>query len=129
MKLANVRVLHGDARPLIEAMQDGSLAGLYVLFPDPWPKARHFKRRIVSPWFLDEAARLLRSGARLRIASDVDDYISWTLMHARRARDLEWTAERAEDWRVRPADWPATRYEAKAAREARRPVYLEFRRR
>ncbi|MEQ1930418.1 MAG: tRNA (guanosine(46)-N7)-methyltransferase TrmB, partial [Parvularculaceae bacterium] len=72
--LENVRIHFGDARPLMEALPSGALSRMFVLFPDPWPKKRHFKRRVVSPWFLQEAARLLKSGGRLRVASDIDDY-------------------------------------------------------
>lgn len=127
--LGNVRVLHGDGRPLVEALPDGCLDRLYVLHPDPWPKKRHYKRRIVSPWLFAQAARLIRSGGEFRIASDIDDYIRWTLMHARRAPDFEWTATRRSDWTDRPDDWPQTRYEAKALREGRTPTYLVFLRR
>jgi tRNA (guanine-N7-)-methyltransferase len=127
--LANVRVHHGDARPLLEAAPSSRFARIYALYPDPWPKRRHFKRRLASPWFFAEAARLLIRGGELRIASDVPDYVRWTLMHARRAAEFEWTAERADDWRVRPDDWPPTRYEAKALRDGRTPAYLRFRRR
>lgn len=127
--LENIRIHFGDARPLIEALPDASLSRIFVLHPDPWPKKRHFKRRMVSPWFFAEAARLLKGGGLLRIASDIPDYVRWTLMHARDAEEFEWTAERADDWRLRPADWPETRYEAKARKEGRLPAYLEFRRR
>jgi tRNA (guanine-N7-)-methyltransferase len=126
--LRNIRVHFGDARPLMEMLPDASLGRLFVLHPDPWPKKRHFKRRMISPWFFEEAARLLQSGGELRIASDIPDYIRWTLMHARAAPQFEWTAERAAQWKDRPDDWPRTRYEAKAIREGRRPAYLVFRR-
>lgn len=127
-KLGNVRIHFGDARPLLEALPAASLARLYVLHPDPWPKKRHFKRRMISPWFFAEAARLLKSGGTLRVASDIRDYIRWTLMHAQNAAEFEWTAERAADWKTRPEDWPQTRYEAKSRREGRTPAYLVFRR-
>ncbi|MFN3959482.1 MAG: tRNA (guanosine(46)-N7)-methyltransferase TrmB [Parvularculaceae bacterium] len=127
--LANIRIRHGDARPLLEALPAGSLARIYVLHPDPWPKRRHAKRRIISPWFFNEAARVLRAGGALRVASDIPDYVRWTLMHAQNADAFDWTAERADDWRLRPDDWPQTRYEAKARREGRPPAYLVFRRR
>ena len=125
--LQNVRIHHGDARPLIEGLPDGSLTRIYVLHPDPWPKKRHHKRRMISPWFFTEAARLLKAGGELRVASDIRDYIRWTLMHARNAAAFEWTAEKAVDWKERPADWPQTRYEAKSLREGRTPAYLVFR--
>ncbi len=126
--LENVRIHHGDARPLMEALPDAGLARIYVLHPDPWPKKCHHKRRMISPWFFAEAARLLRPGGELRVASDIRDYIRWTLMHAQNAPDFEWTAKRAADWKQRPEDWPQTRYEAKSLREGRTPSYLVFRR-
>lgn len=126
--LSNIRVHHGDARPLIEALPSGAFSRIFVLHPDPWPKKRHYKRRMISPWFFIEAARLLKSGGALRVASDIPDYVRWTLMHAQQAPAFEWTATRAADWRERPADWPQTRYEAKAIKEGRPPAYLEFRR-
>lgn len=127
-KLDNVRVHHGDVRPLLEALPDGALSKLFVLHPDPWPKKRHHKRRMISPWFFEEAARLLRKGGELRVASDIRDYIRWTLMHAQHAHEFEWAAECASDWKTRPGDWPQTRYEAKSLREGRTPAYLVFRR-
>lgn len=127
-QLENIRIHFGDARPLMEALPAGALHRLFLLHPDPWPKKRHHKRRMVSDWFFQEAARLLKSGGELRIASDIPDYVAWTLMHARGAPDFEWTAERADDWRVRPDDWPQTRYETKARGEGRPPAYLIFRR-
>ena len=126
--LENVRIHFGDARPLMEALPDASLSRIFVLHPDPWPKKRHYKRRMISPWFFEESARLLKSGGELRVASDIEDYVRWTLMHAQNAKDFEWTAMRADDWRVRPDDWPQTRYEAKSLREGRKPAYLVFRR-
>ncbi len=127
--LSNIRILHGDARPLIEALSDGALSRIFVLHPDPWPKKRHYKRRMISPWFLEQSARLLKSGGQLRVASDIPDYVRWTLMHAQSAVGIEWMAEKADDWRVRPDDWPQTRYEAKTLKEGRAPAYLSFQRR
>lgn len=125
-KLTNVRILHGDARPLMEALPDGTLERIFVLHPDPWPKKRHFKRRMISPWFFAEATRLIQPGGMLRVASDIPDYVRWTLMHAQDAPAFEWMASKADHWRVRPDDWPQTRYEAKALREGRPPAYLQF---
>ena len=126
--LKNIRIHFGDARPLLEALPDAALSRLFVLHPDPWPKKRHHKRRMISPWFFAEAARLLKSGGELRIASDIADYIRWTLMHVANAPAFEWTAECADDWKRRPEDWPQTRYEAKAIKEGRTPTYLIFHR-
>ncbi len=125
-KLENIRIHFGDARVLMEALPDHSLNRLFVLHPDPWPKARHHKRRMISPWFFAEAERLIRPGGTLRVASDIPDYIRWTLMHSQSAVGFEWTAECADDWKVCPDDWPQTRYEAKAYREGRIPTYLSF---
>lgn len=127
-KLENIRIHFGDARPLIEAIKDASLTRIFVLHPDPWPKTRHHKRRMISPWFFKEAARLLKPGGILRVASDIPDYVAWTLMHAQSASAFEWTAQSAADWKTRPDDWPQTRYEAKALKEGRTPAYLIFRR-
>lgn len=127
--LPNIRVHHGDARPLIGALPRGRFSRIFVLHPDPWPKKRHYKRRMISPWFFDNAARLLKSDGVLRVASDIPDYVRWTLMHAQLAEEFEWTAATADDWRLRPDDWPQTRYEAKAIKEGRPPAYLQFRRR
>ena len=127
-EIENVRVHFGDARPLIERLPDSALSRIFVLHPDPWPKKRHHKRRMISPWFLNEAARMLKPGGELRVASDIRDYVRWTLMHIRNQPAFEWNAERRSDWLDRPEDWPQTRYEKKARNEGRIPSYLSFRR-
>ena len=131
--LRNVRIRHGDARDVMAALPDGRLSRLFVLHPDPWPKRRHHKRRIVNQDLLAEAHRLLAPGAELRVSSDIPDYVRWTLMQVRRQREgtgagFAWTARRPGDWTERPDDWPQTRYEAKALREGRTPAYLRFER-
>ncbi|MEM9898337.1 MAG: tRNA (guanosine(46)-N7)-methyltransferase TrmB [Pseudomonadota bacterium] len=126
--LTNVRVLHGDARPLLEAMLPGSLSRVFLLHPDPWPKKRHHKRRMVSPWFFQSVGRALKPGGLLRVSSDIPDYIRWTLMHSQTCATLDWTATCRKDWEQPPADWPLTRYGAKAIRELRTPTYLQFKR-
>jgi tRNA (guanine-N7-)-methyltransferase len=124
----NIRIWDGDAAELIRLMRPGSLGRVYLLYPDPWPKRRHRKRRFISPDNLAALARLMRPGAELRFATDIDDYAGWALARVLASASFRWTAERAADWR-RPWDgWPGTRYEAKAAREARRPIYLTFER-
>ncbi len=124
----NVRVLTDDARLLLTALPDASLDRAFVLFPDPWPKLRHQKRRIVNRTTAAELARVLKPGAELRAATDDADYARWMLEALLAEPRLGWTAERAADWRERPADWPATRYEEKALAAGRRPTFLRFRR-
>jgi tRNA (guanine-N7-)-methyltransferase len=126
--LENIRILPGDARPLLEHLPDASIGRAFLLFPDPWPKARHHKRRFVQTWVLDELARVLKDEAAFRVASDIQGYVAWTLERVMPHPAFEWTAEGPADWRTRPADWPGTRYEAKAIRAGRRPAYLNFRR-
>ena len=127
--LANVRVLMDDARLLLAALPDASLARAFVLFPDPWPKLRHHKRRVVNAATLAELARVLAPDAELRLATDDLDYARWMLAAGLAERRLVWTAERAADWREPPPGWATTRYEAKARSAGRRPVFLTFRRR
>lgn len=127
--LRNVRILDDDARPLLDALPDASIGRCFVLFPDPWPKTRHHKRRFIGPDNLPRLARVLEDGAELRLASDDASLIPWMLEHAWRHPDFEWLARHPEDWRTRPDDWPPTRYERKAAAAGRRPVFLRFRRR
>ncbi len=127
--LENIRVHPGDAGELIDALPEASLSGVSILYPDPWPKRRHRERRFVSDQMLKRLARVMRSGAELRFASDIDDYVGWTLARILRSSDFSWPAQCEADW-LRPYDnWPGTRYEAKALREGRRPVYLTFIRR
>jgi len=126
--LSNVRVHHNDARDVLERLEDASLDRVFLLFPDPWHKKRHHKRRFVSNETLDQLARIMRDGAEFRVATDIKNYCRWTLREVRAHGAFEWQAETAADWRVRPDDWPGTRYEAKAGREGRVPVYLTFRR-
>ncbi len=107
-------------------LPSGSLSRLFLLFPDPWPKTRHHKRRFVRKETLEEFARLLRPGGEFRFASDIPSYVCWTLAHVARHGAFEWTAERPSDWRTRPPDWPPTRYEQKAISRGRTPTYLRF---
>ena len=101
---------------------------IFILFPDPWPKKRHQKRRLVSPDAVADFARVLRQGGELRFASDSGDYVGEALLTIPASRAFAWTAERPKDWRIRPCDWPETRYERKALSEGRKPAYLSFRR-
>lgn len=124
----NVRLHQGDARDVIARLPERSVALCYILFPDPWPKVRHHKRRLIQPGFLDELARVLQPGAEVRFATDWANYASWTLEHFARDARFVWTAERAEDWRKA---WPGhvtTRYETKKLGDCA-PIWLTFRRR
>jgi tRNA (guanine-N7-)-methyltransferase len=127
--MGNVRIHPDDARPLLRALPDRGIGRAFLLFPDPWPKARHAGRRFVSPENIAELARILKPGGELRVASDDPGYIAWTLEHLTRSPDFEWLARGPADWRTRPEDRPPTRYEEKALNAGRKPAYLRFRRR
>jgi tRNA (guanine-N7-)-methyltransferase len=122
--LANIRIYQGDAHEVIEALPDASLGRVFLLFPDPWPKKRHHKRRFIQTATLDTLARVMRSGAELRFASDDAGYVAWTLEHVLAHEGFTWMAERQQDWLTRPDDWPGTRYEQKALHGM--PVFLRF---
>jgi len=127
-QLANVRLHFDDAVFLLEWLPPASLARVDLIYPDPWPKRRHWKRRFVQDRSVAELARILRPGGEFRFVTDIADYAAWTLARLTRSPAFAWSAERADDWR-RP--WPGfagTRYEAKAVREGRVPCYLSFRR-
>jgi len=124
----NVRLYDGDAVYLLDWLPPASIARVDLLYPDPWPKRRHWKRRFVSVANLDRIARVLVPGGSFRVASDIDDYIAWTLLHLKDRTDFVWTAETADDWRTPFPGWPGTRYEAKAIAAGRPRTYLEFRR-
>ena len=126
--LDNIRLFADDAAILIDALPDGCIDRCFALYSDPWPKRRHHKRRFVSTQNLDRLARVMADRAELRLATDHAEYGRWILAHALDHPALTWPAERADDWRRRPADWPATRYEAKATREGRQSLYFRFHR-
>ncbi len=125
-QLTNVRLHADDARDVLRWLPPGSISRAFVLFPDPWPKRRHVKRRLVSTATLDLLAHVLKPGAELRIASDIGDYLRTILIAFQARTDFRWTAACASDWRERGADWPQTRYEAKALREGRKGYFLRF---
>jgi tRNA (guanine-N7-)-methyltransferase len=122
--LPNVRVWAADARPLLRLLPEAGVGRAFLLFPDPWPKKRHHKRRLVSAATLGELVRVMRSGAELRIATDVGEYASAILRVVLANPNLAWTANSPEDWRRRPPDWPPTRYEQKAVGSGRRCYYF-----
>lgn len=127
--LSNVRVYDEDVRRLLPGLKAGSVDRMFILFADPWPKARHHNRRLVAPDNLDMLAHVLADGAEMRFASDHDGYVAWALFHLRRHPAFEWTARTAADWRNRPADAIVTRYETKALAKGDSCAYLTFRRR
>lgn len=122
--LGNIRILVDDARLLLAALPDASLGRVFILFPDPWPKARHHKRRMVSPGTLDQLARTMKTGAELRLATDDIGYLRAMLELVPMHPAFAWEARGPADWLRRPADWPATRYEAKAVAAGRIPHFL-----
>lgn len=126
--LRNIRLFDGDATRLLDWLPAASLARIDLLYPDPWPKKRHWKRRFVQPDNLDRVARALRPGGEFRFVSDIPGYVEWTLTQMLGRDDFLWTAARADDWRKPWAGWPGTRYEAKALKAGRTPAYLIFRR-
>lgn len=126
--LANIRLHPDDARDVLRWLPEGSIERAFVLFPDPWPKARHKKRRLVNPQTFGLLARVIRPGGMLRLATDIGDYARTMLVAIQVVPEFRWTARCADDWRRRPQDWPETRYEQKAQREGRRSAYLEFER-
>jgi tRNA (guanine-N7-)-methyltransferase len=127
-RLGNIRIWDRDATELIPLLPPASIDRAYLLYPDPWPKRRQRKRRFLSDETLEALARVLRLGAELRFATDIDDYAGWALARVLRSAHFIWTAERLDEWRKPWPDWPGTRYEAKAVRDGRAPIYLTFRR-
>lgn len=126
--ITNIRLYGEDATGLLDWLPGASLAGIDLLYPDPWPKKRHWKRRFVNDGNLARFHRVLVPGGRFRFASDIESYVNWTLGHVLKHGGFEWTATRAADWHEPWQGWLSTRYEQKAIREGRRPAYLVFER-
>jgi tRNA (guanine-N7-)-methyltransferase len=125
-RVANVRLRRGDAQSLIEAAPDAFFSRVFILYPDPWPKRRHNKRRIVSEAMVEGLARVVEPGGEVRFATDIDDYAGWTLKRFLDSPRFRWAASGATDWRTPWQEWRSTRYEAKARLAGRAPVYLTF---
>ncbi len=124
----NIRVFDDDARLLFSKIPDGFVDRVFLLFPDPWPKKRHADRRFVNPDNLKELARIIKKGGILRIATDHKVYKSWTLRTMHKNDNFKWTAKTSADWRNEPKDWVKTKYQQKAIREGRKPVFFEYER-
>jgi len=122
----NIRIHPGDVRDLFDVLPDGSIARAFLLYPDPWPKKRHHRRRFVTPEHLAPLARVMKKGGELRVATDIPDYVRQTLEEVPR-HGFAWCAERPADWREPWPDWLSTRYEKKALKAGRVPTYLTFR--
>ena len=127
--LANIRIWRGDALDVLRRVPDAALSFVYLLHPDPWPKARHSKRRMINDGPLELIAAKLKPGGELRVATDHPTYLEWTLMVMQRhAKRFEWLAQKPSDFLEPPGGWIETRYGAKSLREGRRPYYLRYRR-
>jgi tRNA (guanine-N7-)-methyltransferase len=126
--LKNIRVYDDDATQVLDWLPEGSIDHIDLLYPDPWPKRKHWKRRFVSQVNLTRFHRVLKPGGLFCFASDIDTYINWTLVHCRDHGGFEWQAEQSSDWLTPYAGWPGTRYENKARREGRSSAYLTFKR-
>ena len=126
--LKNIKLHANDARDVLDWLEPGSIDRAFVLYPDPWPKKRHHKRRFLGVENFNRLARVLKPGAELRIATDIADYARHILAAYQACGEFTWTAKRPDDWRVPPEDWPTTRYEQKAIREGRKCNYFIFER-
>ncbi len=126
--LDNIRLHMGDALSVLNRLPPASLERVYLLHPDPWPKARHAKRRFMNPGPIDRIARALKPGGEFRFGTDHPVYLRWALMQMGRRTDFEWLVEGPADWQVRPDDWPETRYEAKARAQGHEVWYFRYRR-
>jgi tRNA (guanine-N7-)-methyltransferase len=126
--VGNIRLYFGDASELLDWLPDAMIARIDLLYPDPWPKRRHWKRRFIQDHNLKRLARILKKSGELRFATDIADYADYALTRVFRSTDFEWTAECADDWRRPWPDFAGTRYEAKAKRDGRTPAYFIFRR-
>jgi tRNA (guanine-N7-)-methyltransferase len=124
--LANVRIFDGDGRLLLECLENESIDRLFILYPDPWPKRRHERRRLLNSHTIAEIYRVMKPGGEMHLASDSADYIGWSLRNILAHGGFDWQTEGPSDWRRPPEDWCPTRYEAKALDEGRRPIYLRF---
>ena len=126
--VANLAIHPDDARDLMDVLPDSSIAQVFLLYPDPWPKTRHHKRRFINAENMDQLARIMTPGAILRLATDIGDYVRHVFELLDRDPRFTWLAHGPADWRESWPGWPGTRYEAKALREGRTPQYLSFRR-
>jgi tRNA (guanine-N7-)-methyltransferase len=126
LELMNIRLYDDDATQLLDWLPDACIDHIDLLYPDPWPKKKHWKRRFVSDVNLARFHRVLKPGGKFCFASDIDTYINWTLQHCAAHGGFQWTAQVSADWTTPFDNWPGTRYENKAKREGRSSAYLTF---
>jgi len=126
ISLANIQLHHGDLWQFLENVPDNSLDHIDILYPDPWPKPRHYKRRLIKADLIAEFHRILKPGKELHFASDIPSYIDWALARILKHGGFAWNPESTADWQTPYSSWPSTRYEAKALREGRTPHYFTF---
>jgi len=126
--LHNIRIFPDDALTLIKHLPKGTIDRLFILFPDPWPKSRHKKRRMITLENIANFADILADNGVLRFSTDHLEYARWTLLIMLKQKWFYWTAEKSSDWQIRPADWPLTRYEQKALKDNKKPIFLQFKR-
>lgn len=124
--VTNIRFFMDDARLLMDRLAENSITRAFILFPDPWRKKRHYKRRVVNPGNLAVLSNLLVDGAPLRIGTDHHDYCRWILARLLEHDAFDWQADHPDDWHIRPEDWPPTRYEQKAKEQGRKSAYMTF---
>ncbi len=124
--LTNIRLHHGDVWHFLANLPDASLDHIDILYPDPWPKPRHYKRRLIQEDLIGEFFRVLKQGKELNFASDIPSYVDWAFVRIFRHGGFTWNAQSCADWQTQYAGWPGTRYEAKAYREGRTPHYFRF---
>lgn len=126
--IKNIKVHNDDARTILDHLPTASIDKMFLLYPDPWHKSKHHKRRFICPENLTQIARVLKKEAIFFVASDIPDYVSWTLRHLQIDDNFEWLAKHDQDWLSPPSDWVATRYERKAKMAGRKSAYMFFRR-
>ena len=127
--LDNVTIIADDVRPWLKELPENTLDGAYILFPDPWPKSNHHKRRIINNALLDLLATAIKPNGILRIATDHVDYSAWIMEHLQAHTEFDWPAENHRDWSEPYKDWKQTRYQQKTTKQGRLPIFLEFIRR
>lgn len=127
-EIGNIKVHNDDARTVLDALPDASLDKIYLLYPDPWHKFKHNKRRFICEENMQQIVRVLKKDAIFFVASDIPDYVSWTLRHLQNNPNFEWLANQDTDWLSPPSGWQSTRYEQKAQRNGRKSAYLLFKR-